>query len=569
MSCGEIGMRGAILRILLIAAALAPVVDAHAAKFRARAEDWKPARISPLPQDAVLPSPESLEAQGTTIGRILVQVEEIFDTSHAGEDSGLYRAANALHMETRPATVLAALSFREGEPFRAAALAESERMLRSKRYLYDAVVRVAAWDEANKRVDIEVSVKDVWTLTPGLSYSSNGGASKSRIEIEELNLFGRGKKLQFLLQDDVDRTTTALAWKDANVFGSRWQTDLKLQDLSDGSRQFFDIGRPFYSLDSRWATGLTLDHDKHIETRYDLSRPVDALQVDRRQAELRYGWSPGLSDGWTRRWWTGLRFDQKEFAEAPLISRAELPADQKFSYPWIGIEWEQDGYAEVRNQDQIGRIEDVNLGTTFSASLGYSSTGFGSTADAWHFRGEATHRRTLSEDRELKLMMSTRGRVESGDLRDAMLQAEVRHDWRLGEWQRLLVRAVGTFAEGLDPDRQLLLGAEEGLRGYPFRYQGGTSSALLTIEHRLYTHWYPFHLFNVGGAAFFDAGRTWGPTGLGLSNQGLLKDVGLGLRIGNSRSGAGSVIHVDLSYALDTVPFNDRFQVTITTKRNF
>lgn len=83
--------------------------------------------------------------------------------------------------------------------------------------------------------------------------------------------------------------------------------------------------------------------------------------------------------------------------------------------------------------------------------------------------------------------------------------------------------------------------------GYPLRYQSGTSSALITLEHRIYTGWYPFRLFNVGGAVFFDSG----------------------LRLGNSRSGLGSVVHVDFSYALDAVPGEDRFQITIETRQGF
>ncbi len=68
---------------------------------------------------------------------------------------------------------------------------------------------------------------------------------------------------------------------------------------------------------------------------------------------------------------------------------------------------------------------------------------------------------------------------------------------------------------------------------------------------------------------FFDTGRTWGPTLSGEPPRGWLSDVGLGLRIGNSRSGLGSVVHVDFSYALDAIPGKDRFQVTVETKRSF
>ena len=46
--------------------------------------------------------------------------------------------------------------------------------------------------------------------------------------------------------------------------------------------------------------------------------------------------------------------------------------------------------------------------------------------------------------------------------------------------------------DALDPDMQLLIGGDNGLRGYPLRYEAGTSRALLTVEQRFYTDWYPF-----------------------------------------------------------------------------
>ena len=110
---------------------------------------------------------------------------------------------------------------------------------------------------------------------------------------------------------------------------------------------------------------------------------------------------------------------------------------------------------------------------------------------------------------------------------------------------------AGTMTEALDAENQLLLGGDNGLRGYPLRYQAGTSRALLTLEQRYYTGWYPFHLFHVGAAAFFDMGRTWGTDVTGADSLGLLKDVGIGLRFGSSRSSFGNVIHVDLAFPLD------------------
>jgi hemolysin activation/secretion protein len=115
----------------------------------------------------------------------------------------------------------------------------------------------------------------------------------------------------------------------------------------------------------------------------------------------------------------------------------------------------------------------------------------------------------------------------------------------------------------------MLLGGDSGLRGYPLRYQAGTGRWLLTAEQRMFSNWFPFQLFNVGGAVFMDVGQVTGRDPLGSQPQGLLKDIGVGLRLGNSRSGLGSVLHVDFAFPLDGESSIQRVQVVVETKRRF
>jgi outer membrane translocation and assembly module TamA len=91
----------------------------------------------------------------------------------------------------------------------------------------------------------------------------------------------------------------------------------------------------------------------------------------------------------------------------------------------------------------------------------------------------------------------------------------------------------------------------------------------LTIEERYFTDWYPFRLFRVGGAAFMDVGRTWGSAPLAEPGLGILKDVGFGLRFGNSRSGLGNIIHVDLAFPLDGAASINKVQFLVVTKETF
>jgi len=89
-------------------------------------------------------------------------------------------------------------------------------------------------------------------------------------------------------------------------------------------------------------------------------------------------------------------------------------------------------------------------------------------------------------------------------------QLDARYYRRNSENRLLSVSLSALATHELDPDMQVLLGGDNGLRGYPIRYQAGENRALFTVEQRFYTDFYPWRLFRFGYAAFFDAGRVTG-----------------------------------------------------------
>ncbi len=113
------------------------------------------------------------------------------------------------------------------------------------------------------------------------------------------------------------------------------------------------------------------------------------------------------------------------------------------------------------------------------------------------------------------------------------------------------------------------LGGDNGLRGYPLRYQSGTRRALFTIEERFYTDLYVWQLFRIGGAAFFDTGRAWGGDNTNTQNPGRLSDAGIGLRIVSARSALSNVLHIDLAYALDATADIKKVQIVVKSRTSF
>ena len=213
--------------------------------------------------------------------------------------------------------------------------------------------------------------------------------------------------------------------------------------------------------------------------------------------------------------------------------------------------------------------EDRFLGTRFTARLGRSRTQLGSDRDAWLLNAGAETSFAKTDTRRVTVDGSVATRIESGGLQDFVLEGTVKYYRRQSEKRRFFASASGLYGRELDADRMMELGGDTGLRGYPLRYQAGDKRALFSVEQRFYTNWYPFRLFYVGAAAFFDVGRTWGAGGADTTNLGWLKDAGVGLRLGNSRSGQGGVIHIDLAFPLDGTDDIDSVQFLVSTRKSF
>jgi outer membrane protein assembly factor BamA len=536
--------------------------------FAAKLTDQEHTRIEE-PRPAGLPSDREMEAAGAVIGAIDIDIRNIFDEGDPRERNGLFRLANRLHIRTKRSTIKAQLLFASGEPYRARKLAETERALRLLTYVYDA--RVVPIRFVDGKVDIKVITKDVWTLSPGLSFGRAGGTNSTNFNLQDTNFLGWGKTLQVSRGSTVDRTSDTVAWTDPNVFGSRWTSALIYVDSSDGSQRSAQIVRPFYSLDAPWSTKITaLSFDRTV-SRYNLGNIVDQFNDNQSSYELSGGISNGLIDGWTKRLTFGMRYDRSLFLPTPGTSlpALQLPPDRTLSYPFVGFDILQDKYKKVGDENQIGRAEDLYFGTEVTGEVGLSNGAFGADRNAIMLTAKALRGIELTGLQQLFLTSDFSSRIEDGRARNLIADAGAKYYWRWREDWLLYAGLAGTVTDSLDPDMQLLLGGDNGLRGYPLRYESGTSRALLTVEQRFYTDWYPFRLVRVGGAIFTDVGRTWGSGVIGNSAPGLLRDVGFGLRLGNTRSGLGNVLHIDFAFPLNNIAGIQRIQFIVQTMQSF
>lgn len=504
-----------------------------------------------------------------TIGSISITNNDIFDVDKPEENRGLYRMANRLHVRTRPEVIRQQLLFSVGDAYSRQAIDESERILRSNRYIQEVSLRPIPREDGT--VDIDVTTSDVWTLMPKLSFSKAGGATNTAIGIKEMNVLGSGVAVEAMFKSDVDRDSTIIKVVDRNLGRSWYRLATSIAQNSDGHEYGLDIGKPFYSLNSTDALGLSFLDANRIETFYERGEIVSDVRHQGRDVEMLLGRSRGLENGWARRVTFGAGVSDHSYGDSGSTDPELLPLMQarRLVYPFVGLEIVEDRYDKASNLDQMHRVEDRFLGTRASARIGLAREAFGSDRNAWLVDLHAQTGFGNSERSSLLLAANATTRLESDGAQDLLFEVSAKYYKRQSERRLLYVGLSGSYGHNPDLDQYLQLGGDNGLRGYPVRFQSGDKRAVLTVEQRLFTDWYPFSLFRVGAATFFDVGRTWGASPVSDASDTWLSDIGFGLRVGGTRSGLGRMIHFDVAVPLSGKENIDNIQFLISTHKSF
>jgi hypothetical protein len=499
---------------------------------------------APLPQGGAAPAP------GVTIGRFDIVRHDIFD---AGDEALAwpYRLANRLHPVTREAVIRRELLIGPGDCPDGEALAQTERNLRRLGFLRDARVEVGpSEDGARDRVDVRVSTFDTWTTVPQLRFAKVGNRWVWTAGLSERNLFGRGQRVEVLRRSDIDRDETSFAFHDPRIAGSRVQAFASFGARSDGHRTELEVGRPFFALTTRWSFQARLESFDQVDPLYGSGERVSDLPHAARWLDL-----------------VGARAVARTGAGAVRLHvayrhrRDEVGGDRRrFGIAEAGVSLLEHRFLKLTHVNRFEGSEDFNLGHQLSAALGVSTPALGGEAGTAVFASVADRIGVpLGPSRFVLAEASWAGRRRHGRWENAIGEVQLDGFARLARRAVALTRMQYRHGTNLDPEVQLTLGAQNGLRGYPVRQWVGTRSLLLAAESRLFVADDVRQLASFGVAAFVDAGYAW-PDGRPVALRDLRGNLGLALLVGRNRlTTSRRAARFDLTYALAPVAGRSRW----------
>ena len=156
-------------------------------------------------------------------------------------------------------------------------------------------VEPGSYDAATNSVDINVHVRDSWSLALDLKLNRSGGQTEWGIGLSDENLFGTGKTLEVAYESEIDRDqATARLLRRQRVRQPR----AACGPVRERQRRPPPPARTSSGRSSRsthaWSVGGSIHDEERVDTMYDLGEEIDEFGHDIDASSVQGGWSRGV-----------------------------------------------------------------------------------------------------------------------------------------------------------------------------------------------------------------------------------------------------------------------------------
>jgi outer membrane protein assembly factor BamA len=496
---------------------------------------------------------------GKTIMKIDIVRKNVFDDLIANNDNSpfYYRWANDLHVMTRESVVRRELLFNVGDKLNPEKVIETERNLRLEGFIGEVEIR--AVEDGADGVDLTVTTSDLWTTKVSLYADLAGGKYDMGLDLTEENLMGLGKTIDILGQVGNDENGYRAYYADNRLLSTRLALGLNISDFTYENGFLISLNRPRYSVFVPTSFTAVYSHYRIRPRLFSGGEEFFKYRDNKTVASLNGTYSfgrfkhLGLIGGYN--------YENHDYSPDQLnsIFNFLIPADEKLSYPLIGVSGGIIQYDVERYLDAPGTAEDLTLGAGFRATLGRSDRIFGATYGGYNpsftaqFLAKSSSRAFVGAIDNISWWFHDNRNERFRHISEAAFY------YKPLTTHVLELHALTDFSWRQRSNYQIFLGGGNGLRGHSFYELAGTKLAVGNIEYRFYL---PVEILTVrlGGAAFFDIGNVWDRDDH-LRFPDLQSDVGIGLRLGMTRASTSRVINLDFARALS----RNRYYVTFTS----
>ena len=467
---------------------------------------------------------ETLDPFGYSIGDTIV-----------AKQTWLNKTGNKIHIKSQRITIRNLLLIHQNQPFDSLLVKESERLVRTMKYIRDVSFFVKATAKNSDSVDVYIRELDIWSLTP------RGGTStaSTTISLTDINFLGLGHEFQ--------NDYTRFYGPGSNSFHTNYSIPNIKNSYVRGTFHYGNeqnkyiskslaFDRPFFSPFARWAAGINLVQQYRNDSALTTSSHSELLRFKYNSQDYWAGNSMQIFKGnseykRTTNFISTVRFFRVRYLEKPteMFDTEHLFTDENFYLASIGISTRK--YIRDKYIFKFGITEDVPVGKVFNLTGGYQAK---SNTERIYLGARVSTGKYytwgyLSSNFEFGTF------IHSSKVEEGVFTAGVNYFTGLieiGHWKfRQFVKPQLTVGINRFRSDSLTLNEGYGLNGFHSTALQGTSRMLLTIQSQAYAPW-NFFGFRFGPYLNCAFGML-GDDANGYKRSKLYSQIGIGVLIKN------------------------------------
>ena len=337
----------------------------------------KPSRAS-LKQE-LLNRKSFFKHEGKIIRNIIIETLDPFGYTIESEndkpEKGIENFGNHFHIKSKNWTIRNLLLFKKYQPLDSLITKESERLIRSQRYVRSVIIKPVEIVNSKDSVDISIRVLDSWSLIPTGAISGSQG----NFEIKERNFMGLGHELENNFSKRfVDKNNGYFAKYTINNIQNTYVNASASynNDLDNNLTKNIKIERPFFSTYTRLAAGIALEDRFYRDSLPDLNNDFEFQDFKNRTTSFWLGHSFKIFKGnnennMSTNFVTTIGLKKINYFKTPTIDYDpnRFYASENLYLTSIGLTTRK--FVQDKYLFNFGIIEDIPYGKVYSITGGF------------------------------------------------------------------------------------------------------------------------------------------------------------------------------------------------------
>lgn len=317
--------------------------------------------------------------EGKIIRKITIETLDPFGYSISNSNdkprNGFEKFGNSVHLKSKNWTIKNLLLFKKNDRLDSLVAKESERLIRSQRYIRSVLIQPIDISNSKDSVDISIRVLDSWSLIPTGAISD----SKGNLELTERNFLGLGHEFEnnFTNRFENKANGHSLKYSINNIYNSFVNSSFYYEnDLDNNNKRSLKVERLFFSSLTKNAGGVFFENKFYRDSLPNAIGDFKLQDFKLKTQDFWYGHSFKLFKANQEKHRTTnlistFRYQQIEYLKKPDIEfdSTLFFNSEKIYLASIGINSQK--FAQEKNLFNFGVIEDVPYGKIYSITTGF------------------------------------------------------------------------------------------------------------------------------------------------------------------------------------------------------